>query len=131
MRHSPHALPLAALLACTACISLPAARSAETRPGPTVELSNSVAFAPGGTSRCVLSKPFFECSELLVGGSVGMTYGWIHELRRAHRVARRCVVRQCCRGGPLQPASALSLARSRAPSHRLPLPTRRKAGRIG
>ena len=42
-------------LTCTACIAMPAARSAETRPGPTVELSNSVAFAPGGTSRCVLS----------------------------------------------------------------------------
>jgi len=72
-------------LTCTACIAMPAARSAETRPGPTVELSNSVAFAPGGTSRCVLSKPFFECSELLVGGSVGMTYGWISAGRPAGR----------------------------------------------
>ena len=85
MRHSSHALSLAALLTCTACISMPAARSAETRPGPSVELSNSVAFAPGGTSRCVLSKPLFECSELLVGGSVGMSYGWISDGRPAGR----------------------------------------------
>lgn len=84
MRLFSLAFPLA-VLSCSGCVSMPLARSAETRPGPTVEFSHSVSYSPDGISRCLLSRPLFECSELLLGGSIGMSYGWISDGRPAGR----------------------------------------------